>query len=124
MAGGMIPERVIRVGLGQFATAWGLLAPSVKAEVSQATWVAVHEGCPSESAGLAYDVKNTTLTGNTAVVTVTLAGMASSLASESEALTYAGGRWGFVPNDLRYYEHGSVSADIAAAKAAHLCASS
>jgi glutamyl-tRNA reductase len=34
------------------------------------------------------------------------------------------GRWGFIPNDLSYYQHGSVKADIAAAKAAGYCASS
>jgi hypothetical protein len=109
---------------GQFAAAYGLLAPSAQRAVSESTWVAVHQGCPSQSAGLAYDVKDTTLTGNTAVVTVTLAGAASSLASESEALTYSAGRWGFIPNDLSYYRHGSVKADIAAAKAAGYCASS
>jgi hypothetical protein len=76
---------------GQFAVAYGLLAPSAQQAVSQATWVAVHQGCPSQAAGLGYDVKDTTLTGNTAVVTVTLAGTASSLASEAESLTYSGG---------------------------------
>jgi len=109
---------------GQFAAAYGLLAPSTQQTVSEPTWVAVHQGCPSQSAGLAYDVKDTTLTGNTAVVTVTLAGAASSLASESEALTYSSGRWGFVPNDLSLYEHGGVKADIAAAKAGGYCAGS
>jgi len=109
---------------GQFALSWTLLAPSAKRAVSQTTWVAVHQGCPSQAAGLAYNVKDTTLTGSTAVVTVTLAGAAASLASESEALTYSAGRWGFVPNDLSYYEHGSVKADIAAAKAAGYCGAS
>jgi hypothetical protein len=51
------------------------------------------------AAGLAYDVKDTTVTGNTAVITITLAGAAASLASESESLTYSAGRWGFIPND-------------------------
>ena len=110
--------------VGQFALSWTLLAPSAQRAVSQATWVAVHQGCPSQSAGLAYNIKDTTLTGSTAVVTVTLAGAAASLASESESLTYSAGRWGFVPNDLSYYRHGSVKADIAAAKAAGYCASS
>lgn len=32
------------------------------------------------------------------------------------------GRWGFVPSDLSSYGHGSVKADIAAAKAAGYCA--
>jgi hypothetical protein len=109
---------------GQFALSWTLLAPSAKRAVSQATWVAVHQGCPSQAAGLAYNVKDTTLTGSTAVVTVTLAGAAASLASESESLTYSAGQWGFIPNDLGYYRHGSVKADIAAAKAAGYCASS
>ena len=109
---------------GQFALSWTLLAPSAKHAVSQATWVAVHQGCPSQAAGLAYNVKDTTLTGSTAVVTVTMAGAAASLASESEPLTYSGSRWGFIPNDLNYYRHGSVKADIAAAKAAGYCASS
>jgi len=108
---------------GQFALSWTLLAPSAQRAVSQATWVAVHQGCPSQAAGLAYNVKDTTLTGSAAVVTVTLAGAAASLASESESLTYSAGRWGFVPNDLSYYRHGSVKADIAAAKAAGYCAS-
>jgi hypothetical protein len=84
----------------------------------------VHQGCPSQAAGLAYNVKDTTLTGSTAVVTVTLAGAAASLASESESLTYSAGQWGFIPNDLSYYRHGRVKADIAAAKAAGYFASS
>ena len=109
---------------GQFATSWALLAPSAHKAVPEAVWVAVHQGCPSPSAGLAYDVKNVTLTGGTAVVTVTLAGVASRLASGSEAFTYSGGRWGYAPSDLSLYEHGSVKADIAAAKAAGDCASS
>lgn len=109
---------------GQFALSWTLLAPSAQRAVSQATWVAVHRGCPSQAARLAYNVKDTTLTGSTAVVTVTLAGAAASLASESESLTYSSGQWGFVPSDLSYYRHGSVKADIAAAKAAGYCASS
>ena len=71
--------------------------------------------------GLAYNIKDTTLRGNTAVVAVTLAG---ALASESESLTYSAGRWGLVPDDLSFYKHGSIRADIAAAKAAGYCASS
>jgi flagellar capping protein FliD len=109
---------------GQFAAAYGLFAPSARRAVSESTWVAVHQGCPPQASGLTYQVKDATVTGSTAVVTVTLAGAASSLASESEALTYSGGRWGFVPNDLSMYEHGSVKADLAAAKAAGYCTGS
>lgn len=109
---------------GQYAASWTLLAPSVKRKVSQAAWVAVHQGCPPQSAGLAYNVSKATLTGNTAVVTVSLSGAAAAIGSASESLTYTAGRWGFVPSDLSSYGHGSVRADIAAAKAAGYCASS
>jgi hypothetical protein len=57
---------------GQYAASWTLLAPSVRRKVSQAAWVAVHEGCPPLSAGLAYNVSKATVTGNTAVVTASL----------------------------------------------------
>jgi len=109
---------------GQYAASWTLLAPSVKRKVSQAAWVAVHQGCPPQSAGLAYNVSNATLTGDTAVVTVSLSGAAAAIGSVSESLTYAAGRWGFVPSDLSSYGHGSVKADIAAAKGAGYCAKS
>jgi hypothetical protein len=78
----------------------------------------VHQGCSPQSAGLAYEVKDTTVTSNTAVVTVSLAGAAASIGSESEAFTYSAGRWGLVPDDLSFYRHGRIRADIAAAKAA------
>ena len=109
---------------GQFAASWNLLTPFVQKEVPEATWVGMHQGCPSQTAGMAYDVKNITMTGNTAIATVTLAGAASSLASGSEAFTYAGGRWGYTPSDLALYQHGSVAADVAAAKAQGYCAAS
>ena len=103
---------------GQFAASYGLLAPSAQRKVSEATWVAVHEGCPAQAAGLAYNVSKATLTGNAAIVTVSLAGVAAGLGSVSQALIYSAGRWGLVPSDLGLYRHGSVKADIAAAKAA------
>jgi len=46
---------------------------------------------------------------------------ASSIGSESVALTYTDGSWGIVPNHLSLYQHGSVAADVAAAKAAGFC---
>lgn len=108
---------------GQFATSYPLLTSAARKAVPESVWVAVHQGCPSASSGVAYEVKNITLTGSTAVMTVTLAGAASSLASASEAFIYSGGKWGFSPSDLNLYEYGSVTADIAAAKAAGDCAS-
>ena len=81
-------------------------------------------GSIAKAAGLAYNVSKATVTGNTAIVTVSLSGAAAAIGSASEALTYAAGRWGFVPSDLSSYGHGSVKADIAAAKAAGYCARS
>jgi len=69
----------------QFAASYGLLAPSAQQAVSETTWVAVHQGCPARSAGLAYTISKATLTGNTAIVTVSLAGAAASLGSVSQA---------------------------------------
>ena len=110
---------------GQYAAAWSLVTPSAQKAVPEATWAAVHQECPSQTAGLAYDVKNVTVTGSTAIATVTLAGAASSLASASEAFTYAGGKWEYTPSpsDLSLYQHGSVAADVAAAKARGYCTS-
>ena len=84
----------------------------------------MHQGSPARSASLTYEVKDATLTGSTAVVIVSLSGVAASIGSESEAFTYSAGRWGLVPGDLSFYKHGSIRADIAAAKAAGYCASS
>ena len=63
------------------------------------------------------------MTGNAAIVTVSLAGVASSLGSESQALIYSAGRW-VSPGNLSLYKHGNVKADIAPAKAAGYCAKS
>jgi hypothetical protein len=111
---------------GQYAAAWSLFAPSAQHTVPLATWTGVHDGCVSPGSGLAYNVSDATVTGNTATVTVAFAGAASGLASGSEAFTYAGGRWGYTPSpaDLSLYQHGSVPADIAAAKAAGYCSGS
>lgn len=62
------------------------------------------------------------MAGDTAVVAVSLSGAAAAIGSVSESLTYTAGRWGFVRSDLSSYGHGSIKADIAAAKAAGYCA--
>lgn len=109
---------------GQFGASYALLAPSARRAVSEHVWAAVHEGCPSPTAGAAYDVKHVTLTGSVAVVTVALNGAASALGSENISMVYAGGKWGYAPPDLTLYHHGTVKADVAAAKARGYCAGS
>ena len=107
----------------QFAAAWGYLAPSDQAAIPRPTYVAVHDGCPSASAGLARVIKSVTVTGSIAVVTETVAGSLGNLGTVADTWTYAGGRWGYSypPADMKVYSHGSAAADIAASKTAGDC---
>jgi hypothetical protein len=108
----------------QWAQAWAMLAPSAKKAVPESTYVAVHQGCPSASAGMARVIKSIAVAGSTAVVTETVAGALSSLGSVTDAWAYSGGRWGVTldPTSLKDYSHGSATADVAAMKAAGSCA--
>jgi hypothetical protein len=105
---------------GQWSAAWAYLTPATKAAVPEATFTAVHQGCPSPSAGVARVIKSVTLAGSTAVVTETVSGAAGALGSVTDAWQYAGGRWGveLSSSAMAVYKHGSAAADIAAAKAA------
>ncbi|HEV3381679.1 MAG TPA: hypothetical protein VG142_11945 [Trebonia sp.] len=109
---------------GQWDAAWELLTPADQKEAPESVYEAVHVGCPSQAAGLAYDVQKVTLAGSTAVVTYTLSGAASSLGSATLAMSWTPAGWGIEPNQMDVYSHGSASADIAATKAAGECASS
>jgi hypothetical protein len=104
----------------QWPQAWEMLTPAAQRQVPEATYATVHEGCPSASAGLARVIKGVTMAGSTAVVTETVAGVASSLGSVTDAWSYAGGRWGIAlsQSSLADYSHGSASADVAAMKTA------
>ena len=108
---------------GDFAATWGLLAPSAQREISEATWVGVHQACPA-AAGISYRVKGARLTGGMAAVTVDQTEHKTSFGSVTEAFSYSAGRWGFVPEDTSLYRHGSVTADVSAAKAEGYCAGS
>ena len=109
---------------GQWPLAWAILAPSSQQAVPESLYVAVHQGCPSGSAGMARVIKSVVMAGSTAVVTETVAGALGSLATAADAWTYDGGRWGFVLSaaDMSVYSHGSAAADVASAKAAGDCA--
>lgn len=110
---------------GQWAQAWAMLTPASQKAVPESTFAAVHQGCPSASAGLARVIKSVTMAGSTAVVTETVAGALSSLGSVTDAWSYSGGRWGIAlsASSLKDYSHGSAAADVAAMKAAGDCAS-
>ena len=107
---------------GQFAVIYQMLSAPARQAIDQQAWVAVHRGCPGATGGMTYKIRHIAVAGQTAVVTVALTGAAKP-ESTTETLVYAGGHWGFSPRDLALYRHGSVSADVAAAKAAGGCAS-
>ena len=79
--------------------------------------MAVHQAC----AGTSYRIKHLAVAGKTATVTVGLTG--GYRGTLTETLVYAAGSWGVSPGDLGLYQHGSVAADVAAAKAGGDCAS-
>ena len=108
---------------GQFAIIYQMLSAPARQAINEQAWVAVHRGCPGATGGMTYQIRRVAVTGKTAVVTVSLAGAATKPESATETLVYADGHWGFSPGDLGLYRHGSVSADVAAAKTAGGCAS-
>ena len=106
----------------RYTAFWNLMAPTAKRLVSRKAWVGVHMACSAAGAGKSRVIKAVTVFGNAAIITETVNG-ASSVAAE-DVFTYADGRWRYSPQDPAIYHHGSVAADIAAAKAAGFCASS
>jgi hypothetical protein len=110
----------------QYGAAFQLVDPAQQKTIGKATYVAVFKGCPSPSEGLARVIKKVTLAGHTAVVTETIAGIASNLGSATDSFVYTGGKWYFhyPPQVMDLYAHGSAAADVTAAKTAGYCASS
>lgn len=106
---------------GQFAASWDLLAPAVKHQISQSTWVKVHDGCLSDNTGKTGVTKSVTIFGQSAFVAEAITGGTSTPHTIEAVFTYTDGLWGYSPDNLGIYKHGSVSADIAAARAAGYC---
>jgi hypothetical protein len=102
-----------------FEAFWNLLSAGTKRQISRHLWVSVHNACPSTGAGKSRIIKAVTVFGNAAIVTEAIAG-ASPVTAE-DVFNYANGRWSYSPADPSIYDHGSVTADVAAAKAAGLC---
>ena len=107
----------------QFAAFWNLLAPATKRQVPRRVWVSVHDACPSAGAGKHRTIKAMTVFGDAAIVTESITGVPSQLVTVEDVFSYANGHWSYSPQDLNIYLHGSVTADIAAAKTAGFCTS-
>ena len=75
----------------------------------------------SAGAGKSRIIKAVTVFGSAAIVTEAIAGAASKLGTAEDVFNYANGHWSYSPGDLSIYHHGSVAADVAAAKAAGFC---
>lgn len=107
---------------GEFASSWELLAPAAKRQIPRNTWVKIHSGCSPDNAGTSGTIKSVTVFGNAAIVSEVITGATSTPHTVEAVFNYANGRWGYSPSDMSVYQHGSVSADVAAARAAGYCA--
>jgi predicted MFS family arabinose efflux permease len=111
----------------QWPEAWALLSTADRAKIPEPTLAAQHKACPSEAAGMAYEIKSITMAGKIAVVTYTIPALEKLYGSATETMSYmAGSGWGIDldAKALAEYSHGSVKADVAAAKAAGDCSGS
>jgi hypothetical protein len=104
----------------KFTVFWDLLPATTKRQVSRHVWVSVHDACPSSANGKSRIIRAVTVFGSSAIVTEAIAGASSDTAQD--VFSYVNGHWSYSPEDLNIYYHGSVAADIAAAKAAGFCA--
>lgn len=105
-----------------YATLWTLLAPATKRQVSRKAWIGVHQACSAASAGKSRVIKGVTVFGDAAIVAEMVAGVTPR--TVEDVFNYTGGHWRYSPQAPGIYRHRSVTADIAAAKAAGLCKSS
>ncbi|MGH3422076.1 MAG: hypothetical protein ACRDOD_21075 [Streptosporangiaceae bacterium] len=62
-----------------------------------------------------------TVFGGAAIITEKVPRSAAKVGPAEDVFNYAHGRWSYSPADLSIYHHGSVAADVAAARAADLC---
>lgn len=103
----------------RFASSWDLLSPRAKQLVSRNLWVQVHEACVPHASG-AVSIKAVTVFGDTAIVSESI----GTDRTVAYVFAYAGGTWGFSPDDIGTYHHGSPAADVAAAKTEGFCGGS
>jgi hypothetical protein len=109
---------------GHYTASWELLVPAMQRQIPRRLWVRVHQGCQSATAAMAARaIRAVTVFGTAAIVTETVTAGSPQHRRAEEVFSYIKGQWGYSPNDLDIYHHGSAAADIAAARAAGLCAS-
>ena len=108
---------------GQFAAVYPMLSAQTRATAAEHKWVTVHQRCASS--GLSYKVGRPVMAGQTAVMSVSLAGAAAAIGSEEVSFVYQDGGWFWAPSasDMSSAGNyrGSVSRIVARLKAADLC---
>jgi len=102
------------------------LVPADQKIAPEKLYIDFHDACPSQAAGLAYKIESVTMAGKAAVVTYTIPVLEKALGSATitEDWTASGWRQEFTSGLASDYQHGSLKADVTAAKAAGECASS
>jgi hypothetical protein len=105
----------------RFSALWNLLSPAAKRQVSKNAWVSVHQACPGTAVGKSRTIKAVTAFGSAAIVTEAVAGTPPSPGTAEDVFNYGDGKWSYSPGEVGIYGHGSIAADIAAAKSAGFC---
>jgi hypothetical protein len=105
----------------QFSAVWNLLSPTAKRQVAKSVWLGVHQACPGTGAGKSRTIKAVTAFGSAAIVTEVIAGAPASPGPAEDVFNYANGQWSYSPSQVGIYAHGSIAADVTAAKAAGYC---
>jgi hypothetical protein len=104
-----------------FGASWDLLAPAAKRQVSKQVWIGVHGRCLAVNAARSGVIRSVTVFGDAAIITQQITSAHARHRIARDIFNYAKGRWDYSPADLSVYRHGSVAADVSAAKAAGLC---
>jgi hypothetical protein len=111
---------------GQFGQAWAMLEPATQEQVPRATWTGFYDQC-SAVTGVRYHISDAVLSGEygAKVVAVVAVSTRADALPPGYPLTlsfgYDGTRWRYQPNSTAIWTHGSVAADLAAARAAGVC---
>jgi hypothetical protein len=104
----------------EFTASWQLLTPTTRQLVPSSVWAAVHNACVADGAKGTRVIKAITIFGNAAIVTTAM-GQSKDRTAE-DVFSYIDGHWDYSPEFLNVYQHKSVTADVAAARAKGLCA--
>ena len=104
-----------------------MLDAQTRALVPERKWVRVHQACDSSTSGLSYKVGKPVMAGQSAVMSVSLAGVASAIGSEEVTFAYQDGGWFWAPSSSDISAAGSykgtVRQIVARLKAAGECGS-